>query len=746
MITYGGGAFGFEVLFRLHGSAIWKSLTLAVLSCGIYLLLYFYSGVPENYVADATDPNKVVLFDHPYPIGALVSAFSFLLVFRANFAYHRYWEAFSAIHLMHSKWTDFATEVASFHYQSERYSKYAPPAFGTYEPIASPFVLNWSDPENIGTPAASMAASVFSGAPSQHMMAVSRERERLDEPMTKEELELHLEEMADQATINGDASVTSTLRSRFFRRKVNFQDEPPPEEEPPLHKTKKKTKKKKSKPEREYSPRSNYHMPKGTSERTKMINQRNNSKNINNCLANDDDDYDDCFGGVNNNQRSRSKNKLFGLDKKTQKNKRQPSLYNEYGANTTTFTTVARRTWRKGVQLAPPPEEEWGNNNNNNNDDEPPKPPPIMSIPPNALFLEEIAHLLSLLSAVAMSTLRNDLEEAESPLIEFFPNEPWPHVDPDDYMADVRQEWESSSSLITGWNIGLPSSIRYMLGLSRNDVSRTLYNAARPFRVIGNVSDAEIELLQKARGPLAKVSLCSLWLQEFLSREYLQGSTGNIAPPIVSRLYQYVSEGMAGYNQARKIAFIPFPFPHAQITTLFVFVIVAFMPLLMLTFVNNLIMGLLLNLFTVLCFVGLHEVARELENPFKNVPNDLPLNNYQAQFNESLMIMFYGYHPDGHNWVPPQQEEQEEEEDDDNDNDQERAEDNGRRRSWSLGNEAGIAGIMDLEHGAAPIETSRPRLGRHVRGTTPFNIPEIVLEEDMAQSVLSWESDALPML
>lgn len=37
------------------------------------------------------------------------------------------------------------------------------------------------------------------------------------------------------------------------------------------------------------------------------------------------------------------------------------------------------------------------------------------------LFLQEAAHLLSLLSAVAMSTLRNDLETAESPLITFTP-------------------------------------------------------------------------------------------------------------------------------------------------------------------------------------------------------------------------------------------------------------------------------------------------------------------------------------
>jgi predicted membrane chloride channel (bestrophin family) len=53
-----------------------------------------------------------------------------------------------------------------------------------------------------------------------------------------------------------------------------------------------------------------------------------------------------------------------------------------------------------------------------------------------------------------------------------------------------------------------------------------------------------------------------------------------------------------------------------------------------------------MNSLTVLCFLGLHEVARELENPFINVPNDLPLCTFQAQYNEALGTMFSSYHPD----------------------------------------------------------------------------------------------------
>jgi len=70
------------------------------------------------------------------------------------------------------------------------------------------------------------------------------------------------------------------------------------------------------------------------------------------------------------------------------------------------------------------------------------------------------------------------------------------------------------------------------------------------------------------------------------------------------------------------------------------------MPVLMYSFVNSWWLAYLLDFFTVLCFVSLHMVARELENPFTSVPNDLPLPTIQAEFNESLVSMFAGYNPD----------------------------------------------------------------------------------------------------
>eukprot|EP00594_Rhizosolenia_setigera_P012504 CAMPEP_0178965542 /NCGR_PEP_ID=MMETSP0789-20121207/16369_1 /TAXON_ID=3005 /ORGANISM="Rhizosolenia setigera, Strain CCMP 1694" /LENGTH=60 /DNA_ID=CAMNT_0020650597 /DNA_START=507 /DNA_END=689 /DNA_ORIENTATION=- len=56
-----------------------------------------------------------------------------------------------------------------------------------------------------------------------------------------------------------------------------------------------------------------------------------------------------------------------------------------------------------------------------------------------------------------------------------------------------------------------------------------------------------------------------------------------------------------------------------------------------------------MNFFIVLIFISIHEVAREIEKPFKNPPNDHPLNFYLSQFNEALIACTAGYNPDS-NW------------------------------------------------------------------------------------------------
>jgi Bestrophin, RFP-TM, chloride channel len=165
------------------------------------------------------------------------------------------------------------------------------------------------------------------------------------------------------------------------------------------------------------------------------------------------------------------------------------------------------------------------------------------------------------------------------------------------------------------------------------------------------VRDAEIRFLRMARGPLAKTQLCWYWLTEFIIREHLNGSTGKVGPPIISRIIQFLSDGMVFYNHCRKLMFVPFPFPHAQLSVIFVIISIPAVAFLMDQYADDWILGSILTFVSVTCLSGIHEVARELENPFRNIPNELPICTLQAQFNEALIVMFSGYHPD-HFWDP----------------------------------------------------------------------------------------------
>jgi hypothetical protein len=176
-------------------------------------------------------------------------------------------------------------------------------------------------------------------------------------------------------------------------------------------------------------------------------------------------------------------------------------------------------------------------------------------IPYPSLFLQETAHLVSLLAGVALSTLRNDIEGAPSNLAEYFPGQPMPPVDPDELSNDVRETWNYS-----GGN-KIFSSLYFLLGLSRNDRYRAIYNYNRPFQILGGVSDAEVDRLQRAHGPSAKVALCSMYLKEFIARECLSGSAGMYTNYIMEDIPVQFKGGMS--SSARSSSNPHFPFRYA---------------------------------------------------------------------------------------------------------------------------------------------------------------------------------------
>jgi predicted membrane chloride channel (bestrophin family) len=103
MIVYDKSAFGLKLLLRVHGSAAYRAVIPGLLSVACLLLIRYYRNGDGTFSGEARDENDL---QHPYAIGILVSATSFLIVFRANQGYNRYWEACGSLHQMMSKWLD----------------------------------------------------------------------------------------------------------------------------------------------------------------------------------------------------------------------------------------------------------------------------------------------------------------------------------------------------------------------------------------------------------------------------------------------------------------------------------------------------------------------------------------------------------------------------------------------------------------------------------------------------------------
>mmetsp|Transcript_18926 Transcript_18926/g.31327 ORF Transcript_18926/g.31327 Transcript_18926/m.31327 type:complete len:570 (+) Transcript_18926:160-1869(+) len=493
MILYYKGAFGLNLLWRFRGSAVYRGMIPGLFSVLVLLLIRLQWR--DN------DPQPDL--SHPYAVGVLVGSVSFLIVFRANHGYARYWEACGALHQMMSKWMDATTHTAVYHMQCDHYKHLQPPSYFNH--------------------------------PELNEMFLTRARERHENPGGKSDFgKARAAKKSIEAVVNNSDPIEVDASMMDFSNHSRTSE-----------------------------------MADGEPSRLRGKSRL-------------DGGWSELFPPV------------LGQKSSTYFNPELP--WNSDGKGFA--STAGGRT--------------------------------------PALFLQELAHLCSLLNAVALSTLRNDIDGAESPLGIYVAGAPWPEADPD------KDEPKAT---------GFAETVKYFTGNDRSAEARTKYNAKKPLQVIGGVSNAEIRFLQMARGPYAKTQLCWQWLSEFIIREHLAGSTGKVGPPIISRVVQFLSDGMVFYNHARKIMYIPFPFPSAQISVFFVITMIFAVPLMMDQYANELWLSCVLTFLTVTCLAGLHEVARELENPFRNVPNDLPVCTFQAFFNEALLTMYNGYHPDS--WWDP---------------------------------------------------------------------------------------------
>ena len=155
--------------------------------------------------------------------------------------------------------------------------------------------------------------------------------------------------------------------------------------------------------------------------------------------------------------------------------------------------------------------------------------------------------------------------------------------------------------------------------------------------VLGGVTLSELAMLENSPD---RVNTMFTTIAHLCVQRRGDGGLG-VDAPVLSRFYQVLCDGMLGFRQARKLEDIPFPFPYVQTIEAFLIVFMLAFPLVLIHFANGAFetfwVGPLFAFVTVTAYIGLHRVARALEDPFVHPPNDLPATSLQIAFNNRLL-------------------------------------------------------------------------------------------------------------
>jgi len=146
------------------------------------------------------------------------------------------------------------------------------------------------------------------------------------------------------------------------------------------------------------------------------------------------------------------------------------------------------------------------------------------------------------------------------------------------------------------------------------------------YTVLGEVTSAELRVLQNSAD---RVNTVIYWINHDIS---LLSSQLYIGAPIQSRVYQELSSGALSYNNAVKIADVPFPLLFAQLFNYLICAVTLFIPPYAAFFTSSLILSPMIAFVVHQTFYVLNHVACELETPFGSGDGDISLRDYHSRF------------------------------------------------------------------------------------------------------------------
>lgn len=144
-----------------------------------------------------------------------------------------------------------------------------------------------------------------------------------------------------------------------------------------------------------------------------------------------------------------------------------------------------------------------------------------------------------------------------------------------------------------------------------------------------------------------KVELVYQWIVQLLT-DSCQSGVICVAPPIATRAFQQLADGMVRFHDAMKIAWIPFPFPYAQATVALLLMHWLVTPVVMVAWTSSPMTAGVFTFMPVFTLWGMNCIATEIEGPFSGQANDIDLVELQKRMNTHLLLLL-----DPHTTVTP---------------------------------------------------------------------------------------------
>eukprot|EP00929_Paragymnodinium_shiwhaense_P002748 TRINITY_DN10302_c0_g1_i2.p1 TRINITY_DN10302_c0_g1~~TRINITY_DN10302_c0_g1_i2.p1 ORF type:complete len:583 (+),score=84.68 TRINITY_DN10302_c0_g1_i2:107-1855(+) len=159
------------------------------------------------------------------------------------------------------------------------------------------------------------------------------------------------------------------------------------------------------------------------------------------------------------------------------------------------------------------------------------------------------------------------------------------------------------------------------------------------FRTLGDfgIDKTHLAYLDRAHD---KTEVLLNWVQRLVVQNHGNGVL-SVPPPILSRVFQELGNGVRELQSAHRLQTCPFPFPYAQAISLFLILNWGLLPVIAGFFVPQLGGAALLTFCTVFSMWSINYIAAELEMPFGSDPNDLPLVELQEDFNECMRMLMH---------------------------------------------------------------------------------------------------------